>query len=129
MGELSIQTHMRDSCYSTVLMIRTGLCCKHQMCFSFSLRLFQKFDTFRILVCGGDGSVGWVLSEIDALTLHKQVCTVDLITDFSFVATLCQDHSCTMKINTCFVTVVSVGSSSSGDWERSGQGSGLGVCL
>ncbi|XP_033969411.1 diacylglycerol kinase delta-like, partial [Trematomus bernacchii] len=36
------------------------------------LRLFQKFDTFRILVCGGDGSVGWVLSDIDALTLHKQ---------------------------------------------------------
>uniref|UniRef100_A0A452UFL6 Diacylglycerol kinase n=1 Tax=Ursus maritimus TaxID=29073 RepID=A0A452UFL6_URSMA len=42
--------------------------------FSFlcSLRLFQKFDTFRILVCGGDGSVGWVLSEIDSLNLHKQ---------------------------------------------------------
>lgn len=38
-----------------------------------SLRLFQKFDTFRILVCGGDGSVGWVLSEIDSLNLHKQV--------------------------------------------------------
>ncbi|XP_047450553.1 diacylglycerol kinase delta-like isoform X2 [Mugil cephalus] len=36
------------------------------------LRLFQKFDTFRILVCGGDGSVGWVLSDIDALMLHKQ---------------------------------------------------------
>ncbi|XP_055022557.1 diacylglycerol kinase delta-like isoform X1 [Boleophthalmus pectinirostris] len=36
------------------------------------LRLFQRFDTFRILVCGGDGSVGWVLSEIDALMLHKQ---------------------------------------------------------
>ncbi|XP_029964099.1 diacylglycerol kinase delta isoform X2 [Salarias fasciatus] len=36
------------------------------------LRLFQKFDTFRILVCGGDGSVGWVLSEIDTLSLHKQ---------------------------------------------------------
>ncbi|XP_036767476.2 diacylglycerol kinase delta isoform X1 [Manis pentadactyla] len=36
------------------------------------LRLFQKFDTFRILVCGGDGSVGWVLSEIDSLGLHKQ---------------------------------------------------------
>lgn len=35
--------------------------------------MFQKFDTFRILVCGGDGSVGWVLSEIDTLTLHKQV--------------------------------------------------------
>lgn len=37
------------------------------------LRLFQKFSTFRILVCGGDGSVGWVLSEIDSLGLHKQV--------------------------------------------------------
>ncbi|KAH0624439.1 hypothetical protein JD844_031868 [Phrynosoma platyrhinos] len=36
------------------------------------LRLFQKFDNFRILVCGGDGSVGWVLSEIDKLSLHKQ---------------------------------------------------------
>lgn len=40
---------------------------------SFSLRLFQKFVTFRILVCGGDGSVGWVLSELDKLNLHKQV--------------------------------------------------------
>lgn len=38
-----------------------------------SLRLFQKFVTFRILVCGGDGSVGWVLSELDKLKLHKQV--------------------------------------------------------
>ncbi|XP_078268774.1 diacylglycerol kinase eta [Rhinoraja longicauda] len=36
------------------------------------LRLFQKFATFRILVCGGDGSVGWVLSETDKLSLHKQ---------------------------------------------------------
>lgn len=40
--------------------------------FTFSLRLFQKFDNFRILVCGGDGSVGWVLSEIDKLNLNKQ---------------------------------------------------------
>uniref|UniRef100_A0AAY5EHG0 Diacylglycerol kinase n=1 Tax=Electrophorus electricus TaxID=8005 RepID=A0AAY5EHG0_ELEEL len=36
------------------------------------LRLFQKFETFRILVCGGDGSVGWVLSELDKMQLHKQ---------------------------------------------------------
>uniref|UniRef100_A0A8C2N7H5 Diacylglycerol kinase n=1 Tax=Cricetulus griseus TaxID=10029 RepID=A0A8C2N7H5_CRIGR len=42
------------------------------------LRLFQKFDTFRILVCGGDGSVGWVLSEIDSLNLHKQLCQLSL---------------------------------------------------
>lgn len=46
-------------------------------CFLGSLRLFQKFDTFRILVCGGDGSVGWVLSEIDSLNLHKQVLRVE----------------------------------------------------
>jgi hypothetical protein len=37
------------------------------------LRLFQKFDQFRILVCGGDGSMGWVLSEIDRMDLHRQV--------------------------------------------------------
>ncbi|XP_061566374.1 diacylglycerol kinase delta isoform X1 [Cololabis saira] len=36
------------------------------------LRLFHKFATFRVLVCGGDGSVGWVLSELDKLNLHKQ---------------------------------------------------------
>ncbi|XP_064126144.1 diacylglycerol kinase eta isoform X1 [Loxodonta africana] len=42
------------------------------------LRLFQKFDNFRILVCGGDGSVGWVLSEIDKLNLIKQ-CKVGVL--------------------------------------------------
>ncbi|XP_063049742.1 diacylglycerol kinase eta-like, partial [Engraulis encrasicolus] len=36
------------------------------------LRVFQKFVSFRVLVCGGDGSVGWVLSELDKLGLHKQ---------------------------------------------------------
>nr|CAD7596741.1 unnamed protein product [Timema genevievae] len=36
------------------------------------LRLFRHFDPFRILVCSGDGSVGWVLSEIDRLNMHKQ---------------------------------------------------------
>ncbi|KAF4025564.1 hypothetical protein G4228_017850 [Cervus hanglu yarkandensis] len=42
------------------------------------LRLFQKFDNFRILVCGGDGSVGWVLSEIDKLNLNKQASVLPL---------------------------------------------------
>ncbi|GAB6019773.1 hypothetical protein CHUAL_001321 [Chamberlinius hualienensis] len=36
------------------------------------LRLFKTFDPFRILVCGGDGSIGWVLSELDKLHMHKQ---------------------------------------------------------
>ncbi|XP_050417388.1 diacylglycerol kinase delta isoform X2 [Patella vulgata] len=42
------------------------------------LRLFQKFDSFRILICGGDGSIGWVLSEIDKLGLHKQ-CQIGVL--------------------------------------------------
>ncbi|XP_013412393.1 diacylglycerol kinase delta isoform X2 [Lingula anatina] len=42
------------------------------------LRLFQNFDPFRILVCGGDGSMGWVLSEIDKMELHKQ-CQVGVL--------------------------------------------------
>lgn len=34
------------------------------------LRLFRHFDPFRVLVCSGDGSVGWVLTEIDSLNMH-----------------------------------------------------------
>lgn len=33
------------------------------------LRMFRHFEPFRILVCSGDGSVGWVLSEIDRMDL------------------------------------------------------------
>ena len=35
--------------------------------------MFRKFDMFRILICGGDGSVGWVLSEMDKLNLSSKV--------------------------------------------------------
>lgn len=38
------------------------------------LRLFRHFEPFRILVCSGDGSVGWVLSEIDRMDLIVSVC-------------------------------------------------------
>ncbi|XP_023710920.1 diacylglycerol kinase eta isoform X3 [Cryptotermes secundus] len=41
------------------------------------LRLFRHFDPFRILVCSGDGSVGWVLSEIDRLNMHQ--CQVGVL--------------------------------------------------
>lgn len=34
------------------------------------LRLFRHLDPFRVLVCSGDGSVGWVLAEIDNLNMH-----------------------------------------------------------
>jgi len=48
-----------------------------------SLRLFQNFESFRVLVCGGDGSVSWVLNEIDRLGLQKQVhCTDSLLLKF-----------------------------------------------
>ncbi|XP_014254870.1 diacylglycerol kinase eta isoform X2 [Cimex lectularius] len=42
------------------------------------LQLFKRFDPFRVLVCSGDGSVGWVLSEIDKLNITKQ-CQVGVL--------------------------------------------------
>ena len=40
----------------------------------FRLEVFKYLTPLRLLVCGGDGSVGWVLNEIDQLHLkvrHK----------------------------------------------------------
>ncbi|XP_006913468.1 diacylglycerol kinase kappa [Pteropus alecto] len=36
------------------------------------LSMFKNFARFRIVVCGGDGSVSWVLSLIDAFELHER---------------------------------------------------------
>ncbi|KAF4522400.1 hypothetical protein B566_EDAN012983, partial [Ephemera danica] len=41
---------------------------------SLGLRLFKHLKPFRVLVCGGDGSVGWVLTEIDRMGLHSLSC-------------------------------------------------------
>ncbi|XP_064455539.1 diacylglycerol kinase eta-like [Ornithodoros turicata] len=39
------------------------------------LRMFRGFSPLRVLVCAGDGSVSWVLSEMDRLRLHGQCQT------------------------------------------------------
>lgn len=49
------------------------------------LRLFRHFDPFRILICSGDGSVGWVLSEIDRLDMQVMNLCCNLIILFKFV--------------------------------------------
>uniref|UniRef100_A0A8C5KC36 Diacylglycerol kinase n=1 Tax=Jaculus jaculus TaxID=51337 RepID=A0A8C5KC36_JACJA len=36
------------------------------------LCMFKNFARFRVLVCGGDGSVSWVLSTIDTFGLHER---------------------------------------------------------
>ncbi|XP_055453530.1 diacylglycerol kinase kappa [Psammomys obesus] len=36
------------------------------------IAMFKNFARFRVLVCGGDGSVSWVLSTIDAFELHDR---------------------------------------------------------
>uniref|UniRef100_H2YKX4 Diacylglycerol kinase n=1 Tax=Ciona savignyi TaxID=51511 RepID=H2YKX4_CIOSA len=36
------------------------------------LKMFSKFESFRILICGGDGSIGWVLSEMDKFNLNNK---------------------------------------------------------
>lgn len=42
---------------------------------SLGLRMFRAFVPLRVLVCAGDGSVSWVLSEMDRLSLHRQCQT------------------------------------------------------
>ena len=37
-----------------------------------ALKQFAHVPRLKILVCGGDGTVGWVLSSIDALGLERQ---------------------------------------------------------
>lgn len=66
---------LSPSClFSFFLSIRPHSCLF--VCVTDRLRLFRHFDPFRILICSGDGSIGWVLSEIDKL--HMDVSAVPL---------------------------------------------------
>ena len=41
-----------------------------QLCYSLSrLEVYRRLSPLRVLIAGGDGSVGWVLGEIDSLHL------------------------------------------------------------
>ncbi|KAK0398070.1 hypothetical protein QR680_002415 [Steinernema hermaphroditum] len=44
----------------------------------FGLNLFRYFDSFRVLVCGGDGTVGWVFTALDKLNLHSK-CQIGVL--------------------------------------------------
>lgn len=65
------------------------------------LRLFRHFDPFRILVCSGDGSVGWVLSEIDKLDMHVSYSNTKNVPDdlASFIPIPIQQPTISLKRN------------------------------
>ena len=40
--------------------------------------MFKSVPNLRIMVCGGDGTVGWVLEAMDSIGLSAPVCTLPL---------------------------------------------------
>lgn len=57
------------------------------------LRLFRHFDPFRILICSGDGSIGWVLSEIDRLNMHVSISRITRQRRLLLLHELCKKRS------------------------------------
>lgn len=70
--------------------------------FIFSLRMFRTFNPFRILVCGGDGSVSWVLTEIDKLNMHNQVIESVFLLSFFYLLSVRNSFFHQLK----FITIV-----------------------
>jgi hypothetical protein len=46
---------------------------KSHLLFPIRLQVYRYLAPLRLLVCGGDGSVGWVLKEIDKLQLKVDI--------------------------------------------------------
>ena len=48
------------------------VCGVHQNCSRYRLYAFRNVATFRILIGGGDGTFGWVLSAVEEMREHLQ---------------------------------------------------------